>query len=90
MTEKLHAHSALAGVELCLGGARTANLEASEVAMSAVRIPSLTSNPFKPRAIDLADIKEFDHGQETLPCGQNRLILTFFTPVQNTGIYFRN
>ena len=58
MTEKVHAHGALAGVELCLGGARMANLETREVAMSAVSMPNLAGNPFQTRAMDLADIRE--------------------------------
>ncbi len=58
MTEKVHAHGALAGVELCLGGARMANLETREVSMSAVSMPNLAGNPFQTRAMDIADIRE--------------------------------
>jgi len=58
MTEKVHAHGALAGVELCLGGARMANLTSREVAMAVVSMPNTDGNPFQTRAMDKADIKE--------------------------------
>ncbi len=58
MTEKAHAHGALAGVELCLGGARMANLDTRETAMSVASIPNLAGNPFQTRAMDLEDIRE--------------------------------
>jgi dimethylamine/trimethylamine dehydrogenase len=58
MTEKVHAHGALAGVELCLGGARMANLATREVAMGVTSMPNLAGNPFQTRAMDLADIRE--------------------------------
>ena len=58
MTEKVHAHGALAGVELCLGGARMANLYTRETAMSAASIPNLAGNPFQTRAMDLEDIRD--------------------------------
>ncbi len=58
MTEKVHAHGALAGVELCLGGARMANLETREVSMSSVSMPNLAGNPFQTRAMDRQDIRD--------------------------------
>jgi len=58
MTEKVHAHGALAGVELCLGGARMPNLATREVAMGVTSMPNLAGNPFQTRAMDLADIRE--------------------------------
>ncbi len=58
MTEKVHAHGALAGVELCLGGARMANLGTREVAMGVTSMPNLAGNPFQTRAMDKADIRE--------------------------------
>lgn len=58
MTEKVHAHGALAGVELCLGGARMANLDTREVSMSSVSMPNLAGNPFQTRAMDKEDIRE--------------------------------
>lgn len=58
MTEKVHAHGALAGVELCIGGARMPNLGTREVALGVTSMPNLAGNPFQTRAMDLADIKE--------------------------------
>ena len=58
MTEKVHSHGALAGVELCLGGARMANLETRETPLSVVSMPNLAGNPFQTRHMDLHDIKE--------------------------------
>ena len=58
MTEKVHAHGALAGVELCLGGARMANLETREVPLSVGNLPNLAGNPFQCRHMDLQDIRD--------------------------------
>jgi dimethylamine/trimethylamine dehydrogenase len=58
MTEKVHAHGALAGVELCLGGARIPNLATREIALGVVSMPNTAGNPFQCRAMDKADIKE--------------------------------
>ncbi len=58
MTERVHAHGALAGVELCLGGARTPNLTTREVAMGVVSMPNTDGNPFQCRAMDKADIRD--------------------------------
>jgi dimethylamine/trimethylamine dehydrogenase len=58
MTEKVHAHGALAGVELCHGGARMANLGTREVALGPVSLPNLTGDPYQARAMDKADIRE--------------------------------
>ena len=58
MTEKVHAHGALAGVELCLGGARIANLSTREVALGVTSMPNTEGNPFQTRAMDKADIRE--------------------------------
>jgi len=58
MTEKVHAHGALAGVELCIGGARMPNLATREVALGVVSQPNTEGNPFQTRAMDRADIRE--------------------------------
>jgi len=58
MTEKVHAHGALAGVELCLGGARMANLETRVVPMSVGSLPNLAGNPLQCRAMDKGDIAD--------------------------------
>lgn len=58
MTEKVHAHGSLAGVELCIGGARIPNLASREIAMGVVSIPNVDRVPFQTRAMDKADIRE--------------------------------
>jgi len=58
MTEKVHRYGALAGVELCLGGARMANLATRETALSVGNIPNLAGNPFQTRAMDKEDIRD--------------------------------
>ena len=58
MTEKVHEHGALAGVELCLGGARIPNLSTREIALGVVSMPNTDGNPFQTRAMDKADILE--------------------------------
>ncbi len=58
MTEKVHAHGALAGVELCLGGARMANHTTREVPLGVVSMPLATGDPFQTRAMDRQDIRE--------------------------------
>jgi dimethylamine/trimethylamine dehydrogenase len=58
MTEKVHAHGALAGVELWFGGASTSNLLTREVSMDVGSMPSLANNPFQSRAMDKEDIRD--------------------------------
>lgn len=58
MTEQVHAHGSLAGVELWYGGASTANLDTREVALDNDSVPNLVGHPFQTRAIDKSDIKE--------------------------------
>ncbi|MEO1193504.1 MAG: FAD-dependent oxidoreductase [Pseudomonadota bacterium] len=58
MTEKVHAHGALAGVELCIGGARMANLVTREVPLGVTSMPNTSGNPLQTRAMDKDDIKE--------------------------------
>jgi dimethylamine/trimethylamine dehydrogenase len=59
MTEKVHAHGALAGAELWYGGGNSANLFTREVAMGVVNRPDAFGNPFQSRAMDKADIRTF-------------------------------
>ncbi len=58
MTGKVHAHGALAGVELCIGGARMANLGTRETALSVSSRVNTAGNPFQTRAMDKSDIRE--------------------------------
>ncbi len=58
MTEKVHAHGALAGVELWFGGARSANLFSREVSPDVTSVPNIVGNPYQTRAMDKQDIRE--------------------------------
>lgn len=59
MTDLVHEHGSLAGVELWYGGAASANLDTREVAMDVGGAPNLVGHPFQTRAMDKADIKAF-------------------------------
>ena len=58
MTEKVHEHGSLAGVELWVSGSRSANLFTNEVAMDVSSRPNAVGIPYQTRAMDKADIKE--------------------------------
>ncbi len=58
MTAKVHAHGALAGVELCIGGARMANLHTREVPLGVTSMPNLAGDPYQTRAMDRDDIRD--------------------------------
>ena len=58
MTEAVHRHGALAGVELWVGGASTANLYTREVSMDVVSMPNLQGHPYQSRTMDKSDIRE--------------------------------
>ncbi len=58
MTEQVHEHGSLAGVELWIGGSRTANLFTNEVAMDVTSMPNLVGIPYQTRAMDKSDIRE--------------------------------
>ena len=57
MTEKVHEHGALAGVELWAGGAGAANLMTREVGLSVSSMPSIHGHPFQTRPMDRKDIR---------------------------------
>ncbi len=57
MTEKVHAHGALAGAELWYGGARTGNMMTREVAMDVTSMPNSVGHPFQTRTMDKTDIR---------------------------------
>ena len=61
MTDLVHEHGSLAGVELWYGGAASANLETREISLDVGGAPNLVGHPFQTRAMDKADIKEFRH-----------------------------
>ncbi|MGB5707152.1 MAG: FAD-dependent oxidoreductase [Arenicellales bacterium] len=58
MTEKVHEHEALAGVELWVGGSRSANLFTNETAFDVGCRPNSTGVPYHTRAMDKSDIRE--------------------------------
>ena len=57
MTDAVHAHGALAGVELWHGGARSANLNTRLAPMDVAGIPNTNGQPFQTRAMDREDIR---------------------------------
>ena len=58
MTEQVHEHGGLAGAELWVGGARSANLFTNEVPMDVASMPNAVGIPYQTRAMDKADIRE--------------------------------
>ena len=58
MTERVHDHGSLAGVELWYGGASTANLDSREIAMAIDSRPNREGNPYQARAMDKSDIRD--------------------------------
>ena len=59
MTQAVHDHGALAGVELWFGGARSANHYTREIACDVASIPNTAGHPYQPRSMDKSDIREF-------------------------------
>ncbi len=58
MVDKVHAHGALAGVELWHGGAASANLYSRETPLGPASLPAGVNDPIQTRAMDKADIRE--------------------------------
>ncbi len=58
MVERVHAHGALAGVELWHGGGASANHYSREVPLGPYSTPAGVDDPVQTRAMDKADIKE--------------------------------
>ena len=58
MTEKVHEHGALAGVELWLGGSRAQNLFTREVGLDVASLPNAAGYPGQTRAMDKSDIRD--------------------------------
>lgn len=57
MTDKVHAHGALAGAELWYGGVRSANMMTREIAFDVESMPNAVGHPFQTRAMDKTDIR---------------------------------
>ena len=58
MTDAVHAHDALAGVELWVGGARAANLYSREMSLDVSSMPLIGGYPAQTRAMDRSDIRQ--------------------------------
>jgi dimethylamine/trimethylamine dehydrogenase len=58
MTDVVHEHGALAGVELWFGGRRTANLSTRLPSMDVAGLPNAVGHPFQARAMDRQDIRD--------------------------------
>ncbi len=58
MTEQVHEHGALAGVELWLGGSRSQNLFTREVSLDVASMPLAAGYPGQSRAMNKADIRD--------------------------------
>ena len=58
MVDKVHAHGALAGVELWHGGPASANLYSRETPLGPSSLPAGINDPVQTRAMDKADIRE--------------------------------
>ena len=58
MTDLVHEHGALAGVELWFGGRRTANLGTRLTSMDVASAPNAVGHPFQSRAMDRQDIRD--------------------------------
>ena len=58
MTDRVHAHGALAGAELWIGGSRSANLFTREIAMDVDHMQNAVGFPYQARKMDKSDIRE--------------------------------
>jgi dimethylamine/trimethylamine dehydrogenase len=58
MTDKVHAHGALAGVELWHGGLRSSNLHSRATPLAPASLP-VSNDPWQAQRMDKADIREF-------------------------------
>ncbi len=58
MTDLVHEHGALAGVELWFGGVRSANLGTRLTSMDVAGYPNSVGHPFQTRAMDKQDIRD--------------------------------
>jgi dimethylamine/trimethylamine dehydrogenase len=58
MTDKVHEHGALAGVELWAGGSRSVNFLSREAPMDVVSMPNWNADPYQSRAMTKSDIRD--------------------------------
>lgn len=98
MTDKVHEHGALAGVELWVSGSRSPNLMSREPPRDVASIPNWNGHPVQSRAMDKKDIRDLRrwHSQAALRAKEagfdivyvyathQYLLDNFLDPVQNT------
>jgi dimethylamine/trimethylamine dehydrogenase len=58
MTDQVHEHGALAGVELWFGGSASANFLTREASMDVVSMPNGNADPYQSRAMTKSDIRD--------------------------------
>jgi len=58
MTDKVHEHGALAGVELWIGGSSSPNFLSREAPMDVVSMPNWNADPYQSRAMTKSDIRD--------------------------------
>jgi dimethylamine/trimethylamine dehydrogenase len=97
MTEAVHRHGSLAGVELWLGGDSVSNLNSRRTPISLTGAPVMRNDPLQARALDRADIRAIrrwhvDAARRAVTAGfdlvyvyacHHYLLHTFLSPVTN-------
>jgi dimethylamine/trimethylamine dehydrogenase len=97
MTEAVHRHGSLAGVELWLGGDAVSNLNSRRTPVSLTGAPVMRIDPMQARALDRADIREIrrwhvDAARRAVSAGfdlvyvyacHHYLLHTFLSPITN-------
>ena len=72
MTEMIHAHGSLAGVELVHSGHRVGNLESREIPLAPSARPVAGILPFSARAMDKQDIRDYRRWHRTAALNARR------------------
>ena len=78
IADAIHAHGALAALELCHNGMNSANLYSREVPLGPAHLPVVTAynDPVQARAMDKEDIRNLGAGIAMPPCGRSRRATT--------------
>jgi dimethylamine/trimethylamine dehydrogenase len=86
MTDAVHEHGALAGVELWYGGARSGNLFSRMPALDMESYPNLVGHPVQTRAMDRTDIADLRrwHRKAAIRAHARRVV-RFFLQALETG-----
>jgi dimethylamine/trimethylamine dehydrogenase len=97
MTDAVHRHGSLAGIELWLGGDAVSNLNSRRIPISLTGAPVMRVDPLQARALDRADIREIrrwhvDAARRAVTAGfdlvyvyacHHYLLHTFLSPLTN-------